>query len=649
MRTLSIDIETYSSIDLLSSGVFRYAEAPDFAVLLFAYAYDDEPVTVIDIASGEIIPGLVCDDMYNKSVVKQAFNANFEITCLNRYFNTQLSVDQWECTSVHALMVGLPNNLGGVAEVLKLEQQKDKGGKALINYFSKPCKPTKANKGRTRNLPSDSPDKWEQFKQYCAQDVEVERAIKEKIRFYKIPAFEHQLWVLDQEINSRGMRVDTAMVHHAIRCDQDNKETLKQEFMEITSIDNPNALGRIKKWIEDRTGEVVKSLAKDAMEDVIDGVNDPDVLRVLEIRRELGKTSIAKYNAMIDMQGSDQRCRGFLQFYGANRTGRFAGRGIQFQNLPRCYLKDLDYARETLCSGGYDLLALLYGSVSDTLSQLIRTAFTASPGNRLIVADFNSIECITLAWLAGEQWVLDAFEAHKDIYISTASMMFGIPYEKIDKKDPLRAKGKVATLACGYQGGVGALVRMGALESGLKENELQPIVDKWRSANPRIVKYWKTVERAAIKAVQDRELVELDHGIRFLTEKGILFIQLPSGRRLSYFRARVEQGGKFGGEVLKFDERNGVTQKWESTDTYSGKLVENINQALARDCLAVALMRVKEAGYDIVAHVHDELICDVPMDFGSESEIEDIMALPIPWAKKLPLRGEAFAAEWYKK
>lgn len=647
MRTLSIDIETYSSVDLKTSGVYRYVEAPDFEILLFAYAWDDGPVEVIDLTEVEDLPEDVMNALADPGVIKTAFNANFERTCLAKHFDMECDPTQWQCTAVHAAYLGLPGNLDGVAKCLKLEAQKDTKGKNLIKYFSVPCKPTKANGGRTRNLPHHDPEKWQQFIEYNRRDVEVERAIRKKLERYPVPEFEHRLWCLDQQIVDRGVMLDAELVEQAIKGDTAFHKQREDEAKELTGLENPNSVAQLKKWLEDEHNVNVTSLSKDNVAALIEQTENEDVKRVLRLRQEMSKTSVKKYQAMQRVRCQDGRARGLIQFYGANRTGRWAGRLVQVQNLPRNYLPDLALARELVRSGDHETLEMLYDNIPDVLSQLIRTAFIPSPGHRLIVSDFSAIEARVIAWLAGEKWRLDVFNSHGKIYEASASQMFGVPIEQITKGSDLRQRGKVAELALGYQGGVGALKQMGALDMGLTEEELPELVETWRGANPNIVQFWYDVERAALTAVREKRKVPLHHGISFLYEAGMMRIKLPSGRHLTYVRPKIGKN-KFGKDAISY-EGVGDQGKWMRLDTYGGKLVENIVQAVARDCLAVAMMRVADAGYHIVMHVHDELVADAPHGFGSLTEVEAIMSRPIEWAPGLPLKAEGFETDFYMK
>jgi len=652
MSILSIDIETFSSTDLIKCGVYKYVEAPDFEILLFAYAYDDESITVIDLADFEAIPKQVMYDLYNPNVIKAAYNANFERTCIAKHFNMPMDPEQWQCTSVHALTLGLPGNLDGVAQVLGLSAQKDAAGKALIKYFSVPCKPTKVNGHRTRNYPHHSPDKWQQFKNYNAQDVVVERAVRKKLERFPVPGHEWKLWQLDQRMNDYGVRLDPVLVKQALSCDTQYAERLEIEAKELTGLENPNSVAQLSGWLRDQGLAVDNGLGKDFVPGLIDQADDDDTKRALELRQEMSKTSVDKYSAMDRSMCQDERARGLLQFCGANRTWRWAGRLIQVQNLPQNKLPDLALARQLLRDGKFDLLEMLFGSPPFVLSQLIRTAFIPSPGCRFIVADFSAIEARVIAWLANEDWVLKVFKGHGKIYEATAAEMFRVPIETIakgEKNYALRAKGKVATLSCGYQGGPDALIRMGALKSGLTEEELPALVKEWRASNPHIVRLWYLAEQAAVKALQERRTVKLSHGVQYRFEKGWLFADLPSGRSLAYVNPQLQYEAKFEKDGLTYEGMDQVTKTWCRQKTYGGKLVENLVQAIARDCLAVSMMRLDEAGYKIRLHVHDEVIIDEPIERDSIKDIIEIMGHPINWAPGLPLRADAFETEFYKK
>lgn len=647
-RILSIDIETYSSVDLPSSGVYAYTSSPDFEILLFGYAFDDGPVTVIDLAQGEELPTEVLKALSDPNITKTAYNANFERTCITKYLNMPMPPEQWRCTSVHALTLGLPGYLDGVAKALKLEQQKDTAGKMLINYFSKPCKPTKVNDGRTRNLPEHDPEKWEQYKAYNAQDVEVEGELRKILEKYPVPEKEWQLWELDQKINDFGVAVDKTLVDHAITCDGAYQNSYFKDAQKITGLENPNSVAQLKSWIEEATGKEVESLNKAKVAELIEETENDTVKQVLELRQKMSKTSVKKYQAMDRAICPDGRIRGLLQFYGANRTGRWAGRLVQVQNLPRNSLSDLDLARQLLREGNYELLELLFDSVPGVLSQLIRTALIPSPGNRFIVSDFSAIEARVIAWLADEKWRMDVFSGHGKIYEASASQMFKVPIEEITKDSPLRQKGKIAELALGYGGAVGALKAMGALDMGLEENELPELVATWRASNPNIVQFWWDVGNAAMKAVKEKTTVPVHHGMEFSYESGGLFLRLPSGRRLCYVRPRIEINEKFNRPGLTYE---GVEQgkTWGRIKTYGPKLVENIVQATARDCLAEALLRLDKAGYKIVFHVHDEVILDAPEGGGSLEDVNRIMGEGLAWAPGLPLKADGYETRYYMK
>lgn len=650
MKKLSIDIETYSSVDLIKCGVYRYCDSDDFEILLFAYSFDDEEIQVIDLAQGEDIPIEVIEAIRDPKVIKTAYNANFERTCLSKHLNQSMPANQWKCSSVHALTLGLPGYLDGVAKCLRLPEQKMKEGKALIRFFSIPCKATKANGGRTRNLPEHDMERWESFKAYCKQDVEVERQIRKKLEAFPIPKEEQILWELDQRINDDGIKIDSELVANAIECDEDYQKKRLEEAADLTGLENPNSPQQLKDWLGQRDIEV-DSLSKDKVVELLEETSNPEITRVLELRQDMSKTSVKKYQAMERAVCRDEMIKGLLQFYGA-ATGRWAGRIINPQNLPRNDMKDLDLARRLLKSKNYEALELLFDSVPDLLSQLIRTAFIPSHHSRFIVSDFSAIEARIIAWIAGETWVVETFKGHGKIYEMTASKMFGVPLEKIVKGNPeyeYRTKGKLAVLACGYQGSVGALISMGALDMGLAEEELKPLVNTWRKSNPNIVKLWWNVEAAAIKAVKEKVDVKMQYGLEFSYRSGILFIKLPSGRSLAYVRPRVELDDRFNKDKLTFEGVVPGTRKWGRVDTYGGKLVENIIQAIARDCLAVSMLRLDKVGYKIVTHVHDEVVLDVQMDKGSLEEVESIMGESISWAPGLPLNAEGFETEYYKK
>ncbi|WP_069648963.1 DNA polymerase [Caloranaerobacter ferrireducens] len=648
MRTLAIDIETFSSVDLTRCGVYKYTESPDFEILLFSYAFDDEEVTVIDLAQGEKVPDEVMMALTDSAIIKTAFNANFERTCLAKYFNIPMPPNQWRCSAVHALTLGLPGSLEGVAKCLNLSQQKMKEGKALIRYFSVPCKPTKANGERTRNFPKHDIEKWQNFKDYCKRDVEVERVIRKKLESYPMIEKELRLWQLDQKINDTGVRVDKVLVDNAIKCDRAYQDKLLKEAIHLTGLENPNSPAQLKEWLE-KEGIKIESLSKEKVVELLEQTKNPKIKRVLELRQDMSKTSVKKYEAMDRSMCSDERIRGLLQFYGANRTGRWAGRLVQIHNLPRNNMKDLSLARQLLKDGDYGTLELLFDSVPDLLSQLIRTAFIPSENSRFIVADFSAIEARVIAWLAGEKWRMDVFNSHGKIYEASASQMFKVPIESITKGSSLRQKGKIAELALGYGGSKGALIAMGALNMGLTEEELSELVSAWRKSNPNIVKLWWDLEMAAIKSVKEKSVVTMQYGLKFYYKNGMLFIRLPSGRNLAYVRPRIEIDERFNKEMLTYEGIEQGTKKRRRLSTYGGKLVENITQAIARDCLAEAMLGLDEAGYNIVFHVHDEVVLDVPNGIGSLEEVKEIMGRFIDWAPGLPLKADGFETEFYKK
>lgn len=648
MKTLAVDIETYSSVDLRSSGVFSYTEADDFEILLFGYSFNNEEVQVVDLAQGEEIPKEIVEALTDPSIIKTAFNAAFERTCIANHLGKEMTPEQWRCSMAHSLTLGLAGNLAGVARALRLEEQKMDEGKALIRYFSIPCKATKVNGGRIRNLPQHDMDKWDLFKKYCKQDVEVERSIRKKLDNFPMIDSEIRLWNLDQKINDLGVKIDKQLVENAIECDGNYQEKRYQEAVELTGLENPNSPTQIRAWLKETHNIEIDSLAKAKVEELLEEDIPLEARRLLELRQDMSKTSVRKYEAMDRAICKDERVRGLLQFYGAS-TGRWAGRLVQIQNLPRNIMSDLDLARGLLLEGNYEGLELLFDSVPDVLSQLIRTAFIPSSNSRFIVSDFSAIEARVIAWLAGEKWRLDVFNSHGKIYEASASQMFNVPIEEVTKESELRRKGKISELALGYQGSVGALKAMGAIDMGLEEEELKPLVDTWRRSNPNIVKLWWDVGDAAIKAVKGRMTVTMQYGLKFSYKSGILFIALPSGRSLAYVRPRIEIDERFNKDKLTFEGVMPGTRKWGRVDTYGGKLTENIIQAIARDCLAESMIRLDEKGYKIAFHVHDEVVLDVPKDKGSLKEVEELMGIPIDWAPGLPLGAEGFEAEYYKK
>lgn len=650
MKTLSIDIETFSDVDLRKAGVYRYAESDAFKLLLFAYSVDMGPVTCISVAEGEEIPAPILAAIHDGKVLKTAYNAQFERVCLSKHLGTPLTPDQWECTSVKASMLGLPIGLANVASVLGLANQKDLAGTALINYFCKPCKPTASNGGRTRNLPEHSPMRWDAFKNYCAKDVSVENEIRERIDWFDIPQTEKKLYDLDQRINDKGVLVDKRLISEAIRIDEVYKGRLMEEAIRITGLANPNSTAQLIRWFSAETGDDVTTLKKADVPVMLAKYDSKVVTRMLEIRQELAKTSIKKYAAMTHAVCNNNRICGLLHFYGANRTGRWAGRLVQVQNLPQNLLADIDVARTLVREGDADTVELAFGNIPDTLSQLIRTAFVAPRGKTFVVADFSAIEARVIAWLANEKWRLDVFNTHGKIYEASASQMFKIPIEEVTKGSHWRKKGKVAELACGYQGGPNALINMGALKGGLTEDDLAPMIDAWRAANPAICKLWADVNAAAIRAVDGERIDITRTGVSFFRKKEALFIGLPSGRKLAYHKPMLKSG-KFGGKALVYQGMDQVSKKWGAMDTYGGKIVENLTQAIARDCLADSMLRLDAAGYTIVMHVHDEVVIEVneetaEADLGT---ICDIMGAELSWAKGLPLRADAYITKHYKK
>lgn len=653
---LSIDIETRSSVDISKAGAYRYAQSPDFKILLFAYQWDDGPVEVIDLMADESFPPEIWEDaLRDPNVIKHAYNAAFEWYCLNRA-GYETPIDQWRCTMAHGLYCGYTAGLDASGRAIGLPQDKQKlaVGKALIRYFCVPCKPTKANGGRTWNQPWHDPDKWALFKEYCRQDVVTEHEILKRLDLFPMPEEEERLWQMDVLMNAYGVRVDTGLIEGALYMDGISTQKLTDEAISLTGLQNPNSTAQLLKWLQDN-GTETENLRKETVSSLLDGVNPDKVQRMLEIRQQLGKTSIKKYVAMDTARGEGDRVRGLTQYYGANRTGRWAGRLVQLQNLPRNYLRTLDYARELVKAKNYDGLRMLYGNVPDTLSQLIRTAFIPSEGQKFVVADFSAIEARVIAWLAGEQWVNEVFATHGKIYEATASQMFGIPVERIVKGNPeyaLRQKGKVATLALGYQGGTNSLIAMGALKQGLTEEELPDIVQRWRQANRQICGLWYAVENAALTVMETAQPQGIN-GLIFALEGDLIYgqsfltVQLPSGRKLYYCRPFLKEN-QFGKTAIHYHTMGQQTRKWEVTSTYGGKMAENIVQAIARDCLAVTLERIAARGLQVVFHVHDEVIIDAPMETTVDG-ICGLMAEPIPWAPGLVLKGAGFESDYYMK
>lgn len=653
MRTLHIDLETYSDIDLTKAGLYRYVRSPAFEIMLLAYAYDDAPVQIIDSAAGEQIPEWMVQDLGDPRVKKVAHNAAFEINCLNQYL--PIDISQWHCTMVHAYYCGLPGQLGQLGKALGLAESKQKMsvGKQLIKYFCVPCTPTKNNYGRTRNRWYHDRQKWDLFKSYCIRDVETEREIYRILEQHPFPEAEHCNWVLDQYINLNGVAMDQELISGALYISDQVQGELSGRAKQITGLDNPNSVAQLKQWIRENSDLELEDLKKQTVAEVLaDKSGDELTKEVLRIRKELGKTSVKKYEAMKTCMCPDGRIRGLLQFYGANRTGRWAGRLVQVQNLPRNYLGTLDTARELVKKRQTEALKVIYGNVPDTLSQLIRTAFIPGQGNKFLVADFSAIEARVLSWLAGEQWRLDVFKTHGKIYEASASAMFGVDIDLIKKGNPeyaLRGKGKIAELALGYQGGKGSLISMGALGMGLSEEELPDIVRRWRGSNRRIVDFWYAVERYALDTVKNGIVGYMPCGIAFDRDVDYLSIVLPSGRRLYYYKPEIRIND-LGRDAIHFRGVNQKTKKWEAISTYGGKLTENIVQAVARDLLANSLMNLYREGFNINFHIHDEVILEVPE--GSDRTLEEaisIMCRLPEWAAGLPLDADGFESHYYRK
>ena len=663
MHDLSIDLETYSSVPIGKAGAWKYIESDDFEILLFAYSLDGQPVEIIDlVADGGQLPPWLVHAIESPEYIKHAYNASFEWGCLSKYFGRPLPPEQWRDTMLHGLYAGFTAGLDATGKALGLPQDKQKlsTGKALIRYFCIPCKPTKANGGRVRNLPHHDPARWKLFKEYCCRDVVTEMEIDRRLSAYPVPDWVQRQWETDLTINARGVAVDMGLVSGALALGDEVRQQLTAEAVQISGLQNPNSVGQLTGWLESEMGEELADLRKDTVSHLLGrDTNSPQVQRMLEIRRELGKTSTKKYNAIETAVCKDQRVRGLLQFYGANRTGRWAGRLVQVQNLPRTYTEPLDLARDLVRGRKLDALRVIYGSVPDTLSQLIRTAFVAPEGHVLIDADFSAIEARVISWLAGEQWRLEVFRTHGKIYEASASQMFGVPLELIKKGRPeyaLRQKGKVAELALGYQGGPGALKAMGALDMGLTEEELPDIVSRWREANRRIRDLWYSMEAAALQVITDggstginglvlaREY-DLEHGLDCLS------ILLPSGRKLYYNAPAVGQN-EWGRATIAYTGMDQTSKKWKRIETYGGKLVENCVQAIARDCLAASIDRLEAAGLRVVFHVHDEVVIDAqPWDAEDAmlARVCEIMGEPIPWAPDLPLKAAGWVGKYFTK
>lgn len=659
MDHLSIDLETFSSVPIAKAGAQKYIASPDFEILLFAYSLNGAPSVCCDIAQGELLPDWVLDALCDPQCLKHAYNAAFEWGCLSKFMGRQLPPEQWRCTMFHGLYAGYPAGLDATGRALGLPEDKRKlsTGKALIRYFCVPCTPTKSNGGRRRNLPNHDPARWELFKEYNAQDVTTEMEIERRLSLITVPDWLQRQWETDLLINARGVAVDMEMVSGALEIGATVRERLTQEAVRISGLNNPNSVQQLSAWLEQETGEEVTDLRKDTVAKMIAQAPDiPEVQRMLEIRQELGKTSTKKYDAIEQAVCPDGRVRGLLQFYGANRTGRWAGRLVQVQNLPRTYTQPLELARNLVKQRKLDNLRLIYGSVPDTLSQLIRTAFVASDGNVLIDADFSAIEARVISWLAGEQWRLEVFKTHGKIYEASASQMFGVPIERIKKGNPeyaLRQKGKVAELALGYQGGAGALINMGALDMGIPEDDLPDIVQRWRDTNKRICDLWYKMNSAAVEAISTgysvgigRLLVSCEydaaHEVEYLT------VLLPSGRKLYYNSPQIGEN-KWGGPSISYMGMDQTTKKWKRIETYGGKLVENCVQAVARDCLAQAIENLEKEGLPVVFHIHDEVVIDCRADTATLDDVVNIMSRPIPWAPGLPLNADGWVGGFFKK
>lgn len=664
VKHLSIDIETRSSMDIAKAGAYKYAQSPDFQILLFAYQFGEDPVEIIDFTDGETLPKELVPALKNPKVIKHAYNAAFEWYCLNRA-GFETPIDQWRCTMAHGLYCGYTAGLDATGKAIGLPQDKQKLaiGKALIRYFCVPCKPTRSNGNRTWNQPWHDPEKWKLFKEYCRQDVVTEHAILARLKQFPMPEKEQKQWQMDILMNAYGVRVDTELIEGALYIDGISTQELTDEAIRLTGLLNPNSATQLVPWLNEHSRkqetdpDVFQDIQKTTVAEALEKSGDlpEEVLQMLRIRQQLGKTSIKKYVAMDTAKGEGDRVRGLTQYYGANRTGRWAGRLVQMQNLPRNYIKTLDYARKVVKAKNYEGLRLLYGNVPDTLSQLIRTAFIPSEGNKFVVADFSAIEARVIAWLAGEQWVNEVFATHGKIYEATASQMFGVPVDRIAKGNPeyaLRQKGKVATLALGYQGGTSALIAMGALQMGLTEEELPDIVHRWRQANPRIRDLWYAVENAALSVMQTAQPQAI-YGLIFALEGDLVYgqsfltVKLPSGRKLYYPKPFLKEN-QFGKLALHYYTVGQQSRKWEVASTYGGKMTENIVQAVARDCLAVTLERIAAKHLQVVFHVHDEVIIDAPMET-TVDEICDLMAEPIPWAPGLILKGAGFESSYYMK
>jgi DNA polymerase len=642
MKTLSIDIETFCETDLKTAGAYKYAEKSE--ILMIGYASDLDPVQ-LDVVTNKILSNDLREALLDPRVLKKAWNASFERANLSKYFGLHLPPEQWECTMMRSVMLGLPASLDEAARVTMVENQKDSIGKALIRYFCVPCKPTKANGQRTRNLPEHDPEKWEAFKKYCMLDVAAERDISKKLDFFNIPRDEMKLWCLDQRINERGIMVDLDFANTAIDLDLTFRERLLREAEQITGLENTNSVAQLKKWLSTEMEEEVTSLSKDKLPQMLKDTDSESAKRIIEIRQDLSKTSVKKFTAMLKAACSDDRVRGLLQFYGASRTGRWAGRLVQVQNLPRGKFKDFETPRKLVMENDAEMLELCYGAIPDTLSSLIRSAFIPKKGRRFIISDFSAIEARVIAWLAREPWRIEVFNTHGKIYEASASKMFKIPLDQVSESD--RQKGKVAELALGYQGGVGALIKMGALDMGVMETELHSIVFAWRDANKKIALLWRNVEKAAKLALTSGERVEVDRGLAFSTKKRFLIMHLPSGRDLYYPKCSLEQTDR--GSKIVYWGVDQTIKKWCKIDTYGGKLVENAVQAIARDCLAYGMLNLNDFGYNIAIHVHDEVVCEEEEGVGSLEEVNALLSENAPWAEGLPLKAVGCESYYYKK
>ncbi len=659
MHHLSVDLETYSSVPIAKAGAQKYIASPDFEILLFAYSLDNAPVVCVDFARGELLPPQIAAALSSPNYIKHAYNAAFEWGCLSKYMRMQIPPEQWRCTMFHGLYAGYTAGLDATGRALGLAEDKRKlnTGKALIRYFCIPCKPSKVNGGRTRNYPHHDPERWKLFKEYCCQDVVTEMEIERRLSSVPVPDFVQKEWETDLIINARGVMVDMDLVEGALELGTAVREGLMREAMQISGLDNPNSVGQLSKWLEEETGEEIRNLQKDTVAKMLArDDNSPEVQRMLEIRQELGKTSTKKYDAIAAAVCPDGRVRGLLQFYGANRTGRWAGRLVQVQNLPRTYTEPLELARDLVKGRKLDALKCIYGSVPDTLSQLIRTAFIAAPGNVLIDADFSAIEARVISWLAGEEWRLEVFRTHGKIYEASASQMFGVPIELIKKGNPeyaLRQKGKVAELALGYQGSPSALINMGALDMGIPEEELPDIVSRWRDANKRIRDLWYKVDAAAVQVITQGgsvgvKNIVLSREFNYQQNTDCMTITLPSGRKLYYIEPKIGQN-QWGNPSVSYMGMDQNTKKWKRTETYGGKLVENCVQAIARDCLAQAIEHLEAAGLPVVFHVHDEVVIECPLKTTSLDNVVRIMSQPIEWAPGLPLGADGWVDTFFKK